>query len=92
MKNDLIALIDSADEIEKLFHPVGGNGMPTVDIINDVQEFQDWLQEIHFELWDIHDRTNDHFIWEILNDLKKKMNGWNDKRDFGEIKGKLNAI
>lgn len=92
MKKDLIVLIDSADEIEKLFHPVGGKGMPTVDTIYDVQAFQDWLQEVHLELRDIHDRTNDHFIWETLNAFNKGMNGWNDKQIFAEIKGKLKAI
>ena len=92
MKKDLIALIDSVDDIEKLFHPVGGNGMPTVDTIYDVQEFQDWLQEVHLELRDIHDRTNDHFIWETLNVFNRGMNGWNDKQIFAEIKGKLKAI
>lgn len=92
MKKDLIALIDSADEIEKLFHPVGGNGMSIVDTIYDVQEFQDWLQEIHLELRDIYDRTSDHFIWETLNVFNRGMNGWNDKQVFGEIKGKLKAI
>lgn len=92
MKKDLLTLIDSIDEIEKLFHTVGGNGMPTVDTIYDVQAFQDWFQEVHLELQDIHDRTKDHFIWEALTDFNKKMNGWNDKHIFSEIKGKLKAI
>lgn len=92
MKKDFLTLIDSIDEIEKLFHTVGGNGMPTVDTIYDVQAFQDWFQEVHLELQDIHDRTKDHFIWEALTDFNKKMNGWNDKQIFSEIKGKLKAI
>lgn len=92
MKKDLISLIDSMDDIEKLFHLVGGNGMPTVDTIYNVQEFQDWLQEVHLELRDIHDRTNDHFIWETLNVFNRGMNGWNDKQIFAEIRGKLKAI
>lgn len=92
MKKDLLTLIDSIDEIEKLFHTVGGNGMPTVDTIYDIQAFQDWFQEVHLELQDIHDRTKDHFIWEALTDFNKKMNGWNDKHIFSEIKGKLKAI
>lgn len=92
MKKDLIALIDLSDSIEKLFHTVGGNGMITVDTIHDVQEFQDWLQEVHLELRDIYDRTRDHFVWETLNDFSKTMNGWNDKQIFTEIKGKLKAI
>ncbi len=92
MKKDLISLIDSVDNIERLFHPVGGNGMPTVDTIYDVQEFQDWLQEVHLELRDIYDRTKDYFVWETLNDFSKGMNGWNDKQIFVKIKGKLKAI
>ena len=39
MKQDLLTLIASIDEIEKLFHTVGRNGMPTVDTIYDVQTF-----------------------------------------------------
>ncbi len=92
MKKDLISLIDSVDNIGRLFHPVGGNGMPTVNTIYDVQEFQDWLQEVHLELRDIHDRTKDHFVWETLNDFNQGMNGWNDKQIFVKIKGKLKAI
>ena len=92
MKKELLTLIDSIDEIEKLFHTVGGNGMPTVDTIYDIQAFQDWFQEVHLELRDIHDRTKDHFIWETLTDFNKSMNGWNDKQIFSEIKGKLKAI
>ncbi len=66
MKKDLISLIDSVDNIGRLFHPVGGNGMPTVNTIYDVQEFQDWLQEVHLELRDIHDRTKDHFVCRLI--------------------------
>ena len=88
----IVALIDRIDDIEKLFHPVGGNGVPIVGAIHDVQEFQDWYQEVHLELQDIYDRTNDHFIWETLNDFNKNMNGWTDKQIFSEIKGKLKAI
>ncbi len=92
MKNDLITLIDSVDEIEKLFHNSGGNGVPEIQVIYDVQAFQDWFQEVKLELRDIHDRTNDHFIWETLNVFNKDMNGWKDKHFFAEIKGKLKAI
>ncbi len=92
MKNDLITLIDSVDEIEKLFHNSGGYGLPKIQEIYDVQAFQDWFQEVQLELRDIHDRTNDHFIWETLNVFNKGMNGWKDKQIFSEIKGKLKAI
>ncbi len=92
MKNDLITLIDSVDEIEKLFHNSGGNGLPKIQVIYDVQAFQDWLQEVRLELQDIYDRTKDHFILETLNEFNERMNGWSDKRIFSGIKSKLKAI
>lgn len=91
-KPRIVTLIDKMDEIEQLFHTVGGNGMPSVETIYDVQAFQDWLQEVNLGLREIHDRTNDHFIWETLNLFNREMNGWNDKQVFSELKGKLRAI
>lgn len=91
-KPRIAILIDQMDEIESLFHPTGGNGVPTTNTIHDVQEFQDWVQEVNLELRAIYDRTNDHFIWETLNLLSRKMNGLNDKQVFSELKGKLRAI
>ena len=91
-KPRIVTLIDKMDEIEQLFHTVGGNGMPSVETIYDVQEFQDWLQEVNLELREIHNRTNDHFIWETLNLFSREMNGWNDKQIFSELKGILRAI
>lgn len=92
VKPRIAVLIDQLDEIEKLFHPVGGNGIPVVDTIHDVQDFQDWLQEVNFELREIYDRTNDNFVWETLNLFSRNMNGWTDKKVFAELKGKLRAI
>ena len=91
-KPRIAVLIDQMDEVERLFHPVGGNGMPVVETIHDVQDFQDWLQEVNLELREIHDRTNDNFIWETLNLFSRNMNGWTDKQVFAELKGKLRAI
>lgn len=90
-KTRLAELIDKTDEIEKKFHAVG-YGATKVRIIYDIQDFQNWLQEINLELREIHDRTNDHFILETLDCINKPMNGWNDKQIFAEIKGKLSAI
>ncbi len=92
MKKDLMSLIDAQDEIEKLFHTVGGNFMPDTETIYDVQEFQDWLMEIKLELQDIFDRTHDQFVWETINVCGKNMNGITDKRVFAEIKGRTKAI
>ncbi len=91
-KPRIVTLIDKMDEIEQLFHTAGGNGMPSVETIYDVQAFQDWLQEVNHELREIHDRTNDHFVWETLNLSTGNMNGWTDKKVFAELKGKLRAI
>ena len=87
----LAELIDKSDEIEKKFHAVGF-GATAVDTIHDIQDFQDWLQEINLELRSIYDQTKDHFIWETMNCINKPMNGWNDRKIFAEIKGKLSAI
>ncbi len=88
----IITLIDKMDEIECLFHTVGGDGMPSVETIYDVQKFQDWRQEVNLELREIYVRTKDQFILETISLLNREMNGWNDKRDFSELKGKLRAI
>lgn len=92
MKDDLIALIDSIDKIEKFFHPIGGKNIPTFYAIHDTQEFQDWVQELNLELQDIYDRTKDHFIWETQICCSKRMDGLNDKKRFFEITAKLRAI
>ena len=40
MKKDLIKLIDSRKEIEKMFHPFGGGMGTSFERISDVPEFQ----------------------------------------------------
>ena len=50
MKKDLIKLIDSRKEIEKMFHPFDGGMGTSFERISDVPEFQNWLQEIKLEL------------------------------------------
>ena len=87
----LVDLINQTDVIESKFHASGfGDAVRTV--IYDVQEFQDWLQEVNLELREIHDRTSDHYIWETLTLFNEKLNGRNDKRFFSELKGRLKAI
>lgn len=55
MKKDLIKLIDSRKEIEKMFHPFDGGKGTSFELISDVPEFQNWLQEIKLELQGIYD-------------------------------------
>ena len=90
-KPHLVDLIDDIGKIERLYHIVDNSYLRYKKIF-DVQEFQDWLQEVMLELQDIYDRTQDQFILETLNVCRKKMNGTNDERIFSELSGKLRAI
>lgn len=88
---ELQMLIEKIDSIEKLFHKKSG-GLIVYDAINDVTEFQEWLQQILFYLQGIYDRTNDKFVWDTINSCKRRMNGTNDRNVFNEIVGKLKSI
>lgn len=95
MKERFIELIGKIDEIEGLFHrtPISpGLAVPSVEEIHDIQEFQLWLQEVTLEVQDIVDRTNDSFATDTLRAVIKPFNGWNDRKDFDNIKGKLQAM
>ena len=92
MKKDLIELIDSRKEIEKMFHPFDGGKGRAFEQISDVPEFQNWLQEIKLELQGIYDRTHDTFVWETINLCGKRLDGFTEKRYFIELVGKLQAI
>lgn len=92
MKKDLIRLIDSHEDIEKLFHKVSSEFMTETEEIHDIQEFQDWLMEIKFELQSIYDRLHDQYVWETINVCGINMNGVNDRKIFSEIMGRLKAI
>lgn len=92
MKEDLIKLIDSQKDIEKLFHKTDGSFMSRTEKIQDVQEFQDWLMEIKFELQTIYDQLYDQYVWETINVCNKNMNGVTDRRIFSEIMGRLKVI
>ena len=92
MKKDLIELIDSRKEIEKMFHPFGGGMGASFERISDVPEFQNWLQEIKLELQGIYDRTHDTFVWETINLCGNRLDGFTEKKYFIELVGKLQAI
>ena len=92
-KPRLIELIDQVSEVEKAFHTVGGGkGFPEVEEIHDTQVFQDWIQELIYELQQVFDATGDSFVKDTLNLVSHPFNGWRDRKDFTQIKGKLNAI
>ncbi len=95
MKQDFLDLIDQIDTIESYFHKTPSSPrvlVPTVEEIHDVPEFQSWIQLIQFELQEIVDNISDKFAEETLEVSKNKYNGWNDKKDFAELKGKLLAM
>ena len=95
MKERLIELIDQISDIEKLFHRVGGEpgfAIPASDCIYSNPDFQAWKNEVQLELQDIEDRTNNKFIADTLEAVSKTFNGWRDREDFNDIKGKLLAI
>lgn len=95
MKQDFLDLIEQIEAIESHFHRLPtspGLIVPIVDEIYDVPEFQSWIQLIQLELQEIVDLTSDKFAEESLTVAKKKYNGWNDKKDFAELKGKLLAM
>lgn len=92
MKKDLIELIDSRKEVEKMFHPSDGGMGKSFERISDVPEFQNWLQEIKLELQEIYDRTRDTFVLETINLCGKRLDGFTEKKYFIELAGKLQAI
>lgn len=99
MKNELVKLIEEVDHIEGLFRhfePEAGLLIPSGDYIYDVPKFIEWKQAILYELQDIYDRTQDTFIWKIINatGVISRFTGRNydDRKNFAELKGALLVI
>lgn len=95
MKDNLLALISQIDTIKANFHRTpssSGYLIPSADEIGDVPEFQMWIQNIQLELQEIVDRTGDHFVADTLECAKSHYDGWNDKKYFTALKGKLLAM
>ena len=92
MKEDLMRLVENIEEIKKKFHSIGGQGMPSYNIIHDDLAFSAWKQEVQLELQDIHDRTRDRFIWGVLVITRQGFDGWSDEKSFNELQGSLQAI
>lgn len=95
MKGNLLDLIAQIESIESNFHdPLSSPGLltPSVEIINDIPEFNTWIQQVQFELQDIANNSGDLFIIATLECAKQNYDGWNDRKYFAELKGKLWAI
>lgn len=95
MKDDLVRLIDQIDTIESKFHrspSSPGLCVPSVDEIYDIPEFTLWIQRVQMELQDIVDRTGDQFVGGALEVSQANYDGWNDRKHFEALKGKLLAM
>lgn len=95
MKDDLISLIGQIDTVESKFHRTPsspGLYVPPVDEIYDIPEFTQWIQRVQMELQDIVDRTGDQFVAGALEVAQANYNGWNDRKYFEALKGKLLAM
>ena len=90
-KEELLMLIGSIGDVEKYFHREQSR-WGLYEKINDVLEFQEWIQQIIMYLQEICDRTHDQYIFDSINACKVRMNGTNDKKCFNEIVGRLKSI
>ena len=95
MKDNLICLIEQIDTIESKFHRTPsspGLCVPSVDEIYDIPEFTLWIHRVQMELQEIVDRTGDQFVAGALEVAQENYNGWNNRRYFEALKGKLLAM
>lgn len=99
MKQDLVELISFIPTIETHFRklePPEGLCVPSGEFIYDDPEFIEWQEAVKFELQEIFDRTNDTYIWNIINanGIIHKFNGknYNERENFNKLKGSLFMI
>lgn len=92
-KPRLIELIEQIPEVEKAFHTIDGSrGVPTFDVIYDTQIFQDWIQELQYELQNLSTIYEEDYLKKTIEMVEHPFNGWNDRKDFTAIKGRLKVI
>lgn len=99
MKQDLVELISAIPTIEThftKFEPVEGLRALPEEYIYDDSEFIEWQEAVKFELQEIFDRTNDTYIWNIINanGVIHKFNGknYNERENFNKLKSSLFVI
>ena len=89
-KEELLLLISSIDDIEKLFHKNEGK-RNLGEWIHDVPEFQDWLQQVMFYLQKIQDKKYSQYILETINE-GRNWGGITDRIVFNKFTGRLKSI
>ncbi len=99
MKKDLVALIEAIPDIENKFRkfvPSDGLCIPSGEFIYDVPEFIEWKEAVLFELQEIYNKTQDTYVWNIINatGVIHKFNGrnYNERENFNKIKSSLALI
>lgn len=99
MKEQLFKLVESIPYIESKFRhftPSEGICCLECDFIYDNPDFISWLENVKYVLQDIYDRSNDKYIWDIINPtgIIHKFNGKSsDEREkFNKLKSSLSII
>lgn len=99
MKRELLALIKEIPTIEgkfRIFEPSAGTCIPSGEFIYDNPDFIEWKEAVEFELQQIHNRTMDTYIWNIINatGVIHKFNGKNhdERKNFNRLKSSLKVI
>uniref|UniRef100_UPI003FEEAADB hypothetical protein n=1 Tax=Ruminococcus bicirculans (ex Wegman et al. 2014) TaxID=1160721 RepID=UPI003FEEAADB len=99
MKEQLINLVDDIPRIEarfRHFSPPKGLIIPECDFIYDDPEFINWLEKVKYVLQDIYDKSNDKYIWNLINStgIIHKFDGksTNERELFNKLKSALNII
>ena len=90
-KEELQYLSDRIETIGKLFHPAPGQ-FNSFNEIHDVDEFNEWKDEVTFILQKIYDRTSDKSIWRAINQFTVNLNGMNDENEVGQMFSTLRTI
>ena len=99
MKEQLINLVDDIPRIEarfRHFSPPKGLIIQECDFIYDDPEFINWLEKVKYVLQDIYDKSNDKYIWNLINSTgiihKFDGKGSNERELFNKLKSALNII
>lgn len=89
-KEELLMLISTIDDVEKLFH-INEGKRDLGEWIHDVPEFQDWLQQVTFYLQRIQDNKYSQYILETINE-GRNWGGITDRLVFNKFTSRLKSI